>query len=89
MNITQKLNQAYLNQLYHFLQLKKSQWNKEEVITKIQEKKLRAIIKNAYQNVPFYHDLFDSVGLKPQDVNYVDDLERIPILKKEDVRKGR
>jgi phenylacetate-CoA ligase len=46
------------------------------------------MINHAYYKVPFYHDLFDSKGIKPQDINCVKDLQKLPILTKEIVRKN-
>ena len=53
---------------------------------KIQEKKLRAIVKHAYENVEFYHKKFDSLGLKPGDVKSVEDLKKLPIISKQEMR---
>jgi phenylacetate-CoA ligase len=88
MNIIPKPNLRYFRQLYYFSQLKKHQWLKEEDLKKIQEKKLRALIKHAYENVPYYHHLFDSVGIKPQNIQRLKDLQKIPILSKENIRKN-
>ena len=88
MNIFQKQNFRYFRQLYYFAQLSRHQWFKERNLIKIQEKKLRALIKHAYQKVPYYHDLFDSIGIEPQDIRSVRDLRKIPILTKENLRKN-
>jgi phenylacetate-CoA ligase len=78
----------YFRQLYYFAQLKKHQLLKERDQIRVQEKKLRALINHAYENVPYYHQLFDSVGIKPQNIQRVKDLQKIPILSKEDIRKN-
>ncbi|OYT25733.1 MAG: hypothetical protein B6U97_04965, partial [Candidatus Altiarchaeales archaeon ex4484_96] len=39
--------------------LKKSQWWKPAQLEDLQNKKLRALIKHAYHNVPYYHQVFD------------------------------
>jgi phenylacetate-CoA ligase len=64
------------------------QWLKEKDLISIQEKRLRALINHAYKNVLFYHDLFDSVGVKPQDFKSIKDLQKIPILTKEVIRNN-
>lgn len=58
------------------------------MLKKIQEKKLRSIIKHAYENVEYYHTLFKSLNLHPSDVKKVDDLCKIPILTKSQVHKN-
>jgi phenylacetate-CoA ligase len=54
----------------------------------MQEKKLKAIVRYAYRNVPFYHKLFDANNVKPTEINTVDDLKKLPIVTKKDVREN-
>lgn len=46
-------------------------------------------IEFAYKTVPYYHKVFDKTGIKPQDIKDVDDLEKIPILTKDVIRKNK
>ena len=64
----------------------KSQWKSYEELRELQEKKLRAIIKHAYENVPFYHEKFEKAGVCPDDIKTVEDLQKLPITTKEEVR---
>lgn len=68
------------------LQLRRNAWRKTEDLLKIQERKLRAMIKYAYENVRFYHEKFDSFGFKPSDFKTVDDLKKLPLTTKQEVR---
>lgn len=52
----------------------------------LQERKLRAVIRHAYDKVPYYHTLFSSAGLSPEDIRTVEDLKYVPISAKEDLR---
>jgi len=52
----------------------------------MQEKRLRAIIKHAYENVPFYHRKFDKAGIKPDDVKSVADLAKVPLTTKSEIQ---
>jgi len=54
----------------------------------LQESKLRAVIQHAYENVPYYHTLFQSAGLTPQDLRTLEDLQRVPITSKEALRSA-
>ena len=57
-----------------------------------QERKLKEIIKHAYETVPFYKHLYDKYGIKPEDIRTLDDLKKLPIISKEKLRekdKGR
>ncbi len=51
-----------------------------------QASKLRALIAHAYDHVPYYHSLFQSMGLFPEDIRTVDDLQHLPITTKEDLK---
>lgn len=78
----------YIRGLYYIAQLRKNQWLKEEELKQIQEKKLRAIVNHAYHNVLFYRELFDTVGIKPEDIKSTEDLRKIPIITKREVQKN-
>ena len=62
--------------------LQRSQWFNRETIRNLQEDKLKHLIRYAYQHVPYYQTLFDDIGLKPADINSLDDLSKIPITTK-------
>ena len=79
---------SQLRQTRQYLDLKKSQWLPRETLEKIQEKKLRNIIRYAYENVEYYHELFKSSNLNPRDVENVDDLRQIPILNKSQIQNS-
>jgi len=68
--------------------LEKTQWWKPSEIKELQNKKLRALIRHAYENVPYYHKLFRKLNLKPDDIKREGDLQKLPILRKEDIRKN-
>lgn len=74
--------------LYYLHVLRKNTWLKVSELRKIQEKKLRAIVKHAYENVRFYHQEFDSAGIKPNDIKTVEDLDKLPIITKPDIQKN-
>ena len=59
-------------------------WN-EEAECMLQEDKeilqllrLRKVVKHAYNNVPYYHKLFDKAGIKPEDIKTLKDIEKLP-----------
>lgn len=57
-----------------------------EEILKIQNEKLVKQVKRVYENVPYYRDLMDKKGVKPEDIQSVDDIKKLPFLTKEDLR---
>jgi len=74
--------------LWYCYQLSRTQWFKPPELRKLQRKRLRAVLKHAYENVPLYHEKFDSVGAKPSDVKTVEDLSKLPFTTKQEVWKG-
>ena len=75
-----------IRKLWYLRKVMKQQWLKTSELEEIQRKMLRKIIKHAYDNVPFYHHKFDSVGVKPDDIKTIDDLKKIPITTKQELR---
>jgi len=51
-------------------------------------KSLKAILKHCERNVPYYRDLFRKVGFKPENIQTLEDLLRLPLLEKRDVLKN-
>ena len=68
--------------------LNKTQWWKREQIEELQNKKLRLLINHAYNNVPYYHDLFKKLNLRPEDIRTREDLSKLPFLTKDIIRKN-
>jgi len=52
----------------------------------LQLERLQRTVNRAYKNVAFYHDLFDRLGLAPEDFQSLDDLRRLPFTTKDDLR---
>jgi phenylacetate-CoA ligase len=51
-----------------------------------QLQRLKEQVNYCYQNSSFYHKKFDSVGLKPQDIQTLEDLQKIPFTIKSDLK---
>lgn len=50
-----------------------------------QEARLQAFIAHAYHHTAYYRRVFDSLGLKPEDIRTKEDLQKLPIITKETV----
>lgn len=68
--------------------LEKSQWWSLKDLNVYQNKKLRALIRYAYRNVPYYHKEWKKIKLNPDDIRTTADLTKIPIITKEDVKSN-
>lgn len=51
-----------------------------------QEERLKALVRHSYKSVPYYRDLFNRMKLKPNDIQRIEDLQKIPIMNKSTVR---
>lgn len=69
------------NKTYKFLE--KSQWWDEKTHEEYQLEQLKKVVKNAYDNVPYYTKLFNKHGIKPEKIKSFEDFEKIPYLTKE------
>ncbi len=63
-------------------------WSLEKLVT-YQEQMLRRLIRHCYTNVPYYRKIFVEKGLIPDDISTISDLEKLPFLTKEIVRKHK
>ncbi len=57
-----------------------------EQIQALQSERLTEQVKYVYENVKFYHDKMDELGVKPEDVKGIDDLHKLPFIDKNDLR---
>jgi phenylacetate-CoA ligase len=69
-------------------------WNKEAECMRIGERenlqleRMRAILRRAYKNVPYYKKRFDEMNIKPGDIKSLKDLKNFPFTTKTDLREG-
>ncbi len=66
--------------------LEESQWFSEDQFRVTQNQKLKKLISYAYDNVPYYNELFKKHDILPSDITDLDDLKKIPILTKDILR---
>lgn len=52
----------------------------------LQSAKLIKMVKNAYENVPFYKKKLDEAGISPDDIHSIDDISKLPFTVKTDLR---
>ena len=59
--------------------------SRDEII-RIQNEKIVKQVRHVYDNVPYYRDLMDKKGVKPEDIKSIDDIKKLPFLSKADLR---
>src|SRR5579872_146441 len=71
---------------WYCYEVSRNQWREPADLRRIQEKRLKEIIHHAYYNVPLYHEKFDAQGIKPEDIQSLEDLQGLPCTTKKEVR---
>jgi phenylacetate-CoA ligase len=66
----------------YLLPAEKIQYCSLEEITTKRDEKLRKLVQHAYDQIPFYKEIFDTRNLKPADVSSYEDLQKLPVLSK-------
>ncbi len=62
-------------------------WTASE-IEAYQDEKLRSLVRHAYENVPYYRERWKALKIAPDDVRSRNDLHKLPIVTKEEVRQN-
>jgi len=71
----------------YLAELEKSQWFSPASIERLQLKRLQSLIRHAYYTVPYYHEMFRRNNLKPDDIKNSEDLVKLPVLRRSEVRE--
>ena len=85
-----KVKKVHLSPLRVYSRLRfymKSQYWDRETIERYQLQCVQNILLHAGSNVPYYRDLFRSVRFDPKKFKSLKDLEQLPLLDKESIRK--
>lgn len=64
-----------------------TQWLSPHQLRELQDEKLRRLIRHAYRSVPYYRVRMMDLQLHPEDIRSQDDLSKLPLLTKADVRR--
>lgn len=52
----------------------------------LQSERLAKLVERVYSNVAPYRKRMDEIGLKPDDIKSIDDIEKLPFTTKQDLR---
>ena len=58
-----------------------------EKIREMQSEKLVRQVAHVYKNLPYYRDLMDKKGVKPEDIKGIEDIHKLPFIEKSDLRE--
>ena len=68
--------------------LQHSQWSTTQHIITYQWQQLHSLLSHAYQHVPYFTRLFDTIGMKPNDIHTIQDFQQLPFLTKELIQQN-
>lgn len=71
---------------YLFWATRRLNWSRDK-LEKYKNKQLRKVVKYAFENVRFYHDLFKVSGIYLEDIRNTHDLNKLPIIRKKKMRQ--
>jgi len=69
-------------------ELERIEWVPKDRIERMQFEKLQTLLNQAYQNVPYYRNKFDEIGVRPKHIKSFDDYLRVPIITKEEIQEN-
>ena len=71
----------------HFADLSRTQWLSLDAMRQLQTHKLRRLVQHAYRHVPYYRQAMRRAQVAPEDIRTLDDLRKLPLLSKDDIRQ--
>ncbi len=66
-------------------QLARTQWLSRQELDRLQLDLLRRLLRHCYATVPYYRQRMDDLGIRADDVRSLEDIEKFPILTKQNV----
>ena len=78
----------FLKDFYYLGKMWKNPRKPWKEIEKYQLKKVKSVVHHAYTNSPFYYKKFKKAGINPSDIKTLNDLSKIPVTTKEELRNA-
>jgi phenylacetate-CoA ligase len=78
----------YLRAAYYLAgMMRRAYWDRRK-LADYRNRKVREIVRYAYENVPFYHRKFDQIGVRTAEIKTVEDLNTLPVLTKTEIQEN-
>jgi len=71
-----------------FLSLWLNPWRRRAALARMQDRKLRRLLRHAYKNFPYYRERLRAAGIAPGDFRSAKDLPAIPASSKQELRQA-
>ena len=72
----------------YIVDYERDQWLLPEQIAALQWRRLKALLEYCQRHVPYYRQLWKTLGVKAEDIRTLRDYERLPLLTKRDIREN-
>jgi phenylacetate-CoA ligase len=69
--------------LHYWKRLEQSQWYSLDELKALQLQELKLLLHHAYRDVPYYRKAFDEASLHPDHIVHLDDLAKVPLLRRD------
>jgi phenylacetate-CoA ligase len=66
-------------------EMERSQWLTREELDSRRLARIQGLVEYAYQNIPYYHQLYKNLDIYPEDIKSLKDFQTLPYITKEDV----
>lgn len=70
-----------------YLELRRTERLPAPAVAELQLQKLQRLVQHAFVHVPYYREVMNDRGVRPEDVKTLEDLRLLPLLSKDDVRR--
>ena len=84
--IADRVMHTNVSSFYH--EIKKMQSYSNDEIAEWQFVNLKKLLNHAYNNTNYYRKIFNQANLLPRDITGIQDLNKLPILTKDDIKKN-
>jgi len=71
---------------YKFHKYKKNPFLESSELSELQIRKLKTLIRHTFNQVSYYKKIFEEAGIKPNNINSLEDLVKIPITSRKDIQ---
>lgn len=68
--------------------LASERWSPER-LRQLRLERLQTMVRGAYEHTPYWRELMDARGIRPEEIRTLDDLRRFPLLEKNTLRQRR
>ena len=68
-------------------QLERTQWLSPAELRDWQLERLRALVRHAYDNVPYLRRRYQAAGIQPEDITAFNDFEKLPFMTRDDLNE--